>query len=211
MDGFTALWKGHWAPPSKLELHLLLRALLHKEEDQESTGVAGPPASLQGTCAEHPLALLSEDMSTVTLFLELQESRTVQVVRIPRAGGTWVMLHIRVFPTLFSSLVCREGGQGTGTLMQCFKKHSKMTRDKPGVFGYTGHTECQRLEKILDANRFVNGRASKFGQCLGFVVLKAAGVALTQCLNAATGGTEGAFFAQLLAELSAQHSPLQTQ
>lgn len=36
-------------------------------------------------------------------------------------------LHTRVFPTLFSSLVCRKGDQGTGTLMQHFKKHLKMT------------------------------------------------------------------------------------
>lgn len=88
MDSFTALWKGHWASPSKLELHLLLRPLLPKEEDQESTGVAGPPPSfLQGTCAEHLLALLSEDMSTVALFLELQESRTMQWGRIPLGQG----------------------------------------------------------------------------------------------------------------------------
>lgn len=88
MDSFTPPWKRHWAPPSKLELHLLLRLLLPKEEDQESTGVARPlPSSLQGTCAEHLLAVFSEDMSTVALFLELQESRTAQVGRIPLGQG----------------------------------------------------------------------------------------------------------------------------
>lgn len=86
MDGFTNLWKGHWAPPSKLELHLLLRPLLPKEEDQETTGVAGPlTSSLQDTCAEHLLTVLSEDVSTEVFVLELQESRTVQMP--PWAGG----------------------------------------------------------------------------------------------------------------------------
>lgn len=82
MDCFTPLWKGHWVPPSELDLHLLLRPLLSKEEDQESTGVEGPPASsFQSTCAEHLLAVLSEGLYMVALFLELQESRTVQMGR----------------------------------------------------------------------------------------------------------------------------------
>lgn len=50
--------------------------------------VARPPASsLQSTCAEHLLAVLSEDVSTVALFLELQESRTVQKGRTPLEQG----------------------------------------------------------------------------------------------------------------------------
>lgn len=67
------------------------------------------------------------------------------------------------------------------------------------------------MEIILDANRFANGRASRFGQSSGFIVLKAAGLVLTQCPNSATGGAEGAFFAQLIVELGAQHSSLQSQ
>lgn len=72
--------EGHWAPPAKLELNLLLTSLLPKEEDQETTGLAEPPtSSLQGTCGEHLLAVLNEDMSTGAFLLELQESRTVQM------------------------------------------------------------------------------------------------------------------------------------
>lgn len=56
--------------------------------DQESMEVARLPASsLQSTCAEHLLAVLSEDVSTVALFLELQESRSVQMGRTPLEQG----------------------------------------------------------------------------------------------------------------------------
>lgn len=68
-------------------------------------------------------------------------------------------------------------------------------------------TLSQSLEIILDATMFANGRASRFGQSLGFVVLEAADLVLTQCPNATTGGIEGALFSQLIA----QHSPLQSQ
>lgn len=49
--------------------------------------------------------------------------------------------HTRVFPSLFSSMACREGEQGTRMLMQHFKNAFEYDKgDKPGVFGYTGHT-----------------------------------------------------------------------
>lgn len=76
---------------------------------------AGPTASsqaFQGARAKHLLAALSED---VALFLELQESRTVQTGRSPsRAGGIWVT---RV--TLFSSLARREGELSSSRAQGC--------------------------------------------------------------------------------------------
>lgn len=86
-------------------------------------GVAGPTASsqaLQGACAEHLVAILSEDVPTAALFLELQESRTVQTGRTPSgAQGTWVTLHTGVSPTLFSSLALREGELSNSRAQGC--------------------------------------------------------------------------------------------
>lgn len=48
--------------------------------------------------------------------------------------------------------------------MQHFKKLSKITYVVSlGFCVYKSHLECQSLEIILDANRFANGRASRFG------------------------------------------------
>lgn len=48
--------------------------------------------------------------------------------------------------------------------MQRFKKLSKITYVVSlGFCVYKSHLECQSLEIILDANRFANGRASRFG------------------------------------------------
>lgn len=90
--------------------------------------VAGPTASsqaLQGARAKHLLAALSED---VALFLEVQESRTVQTGRSPsRAGGIWV-----TDMTLFSSLAHREGELSSSRAQGCrcsiFQKHLKMLK-----------------------------------------------------------------------------------
>lgn len=42
-------------------------------------------------------------------------------------------------------------------------------------------------------------------------MLEGSGLVLTWCSNATSGGTELIFFAQLIAELGVQHSPLQSQ
>lgn len=75
-------------------------------------GLAGPTAAsqaLQGACVEHLLAVLSKDVPTVALSLQLQESRTMADGQDPsQAGGTWVTLHTGVSSVLFSSLAHRE-------------------------------------------------------------------------------------------------------